>query len=104
MTDSCHYASADLPLVGYLKSIFGKAFLQSAVGLNASFVGSRNRESYDRVARFDERSAIKQFSLHKLERIISAIEPTRSVAIGCETMDLSDADASVFLRGTPCSN
>jgi hypothetical protein len=101
VTDYCHYASADWRLAGYLRSIFGEAFLQSAVGLNSIFVRSRNRKSYEIAVSFDERSAIKQFCLHKLERIISAIKPKRIVVIGFKTMDLFDTNASVFLRGEP---
>jgi hypothetical protein len=71
-----------------MRAMFGKAFLESCVGLNAIFIRSPSIQCYEASVDRNVRLTIQQFCFHRVLRIIDALQPQRIVVIGLGTLAL----------------
>ncbi len=84
----CEYATESWSLARNMQQMFGCAFLEGSVALNAIFVRAPSVEIFRKAISPLQRAKIEEFCLPRVERIVDAIEPRRIVAIGFETLNL----------------
>ena len=84
----CEYATESWILAKTMRKMFGRAFLEQCTGLNAIFLRAPSVDFYNRQLDQSSRTAIKEFCLPRVGRMVEAINPQKIVAIGFSTLEL----------------